>query len=125
MHYSAYLAFCLEVSKKSKLASTGLKYWVSASSKLGDHENKRHKEAVDKGHDFVKAMKDPFRGINVIMNRLEAIQIEENKSRVRLLMKCVEVLGNFKSAYESKMKVLNSIKILIRAPILNFKFTFD
>ena len=125
MHYSAYLAFCLEVSKKSKLASTGLKCWVSASSKLGDHENKRHKEAVDKGHDFVKAMKDPFRGINVIMNRLEAIQIEENKSRVRLLMKCVEVLGNFKSAYESKMKVLNSIKILIRAPILNFKFTFD
>ena len=28
--------------KKSNLASTGLKYWVSASSKLEDHENKRH-----------------------------------------------------------------------------------
>ena len=88
--------------KKLNLASTGLKYWVSASSKLGDHENKRHKEAVDKCHDFVKTMKDHSRGINVKMNRLETIQIEENGSRVRLLMKCVEFLGKFNISLRAK-----------------------
>ena len=61
--------------KKSNLASTGLKYWVPANSKLRDPENKRHKEAAYKCHNFVKTMKDPSRGIDVKMNRLEAIQI--------------------------------------------------
>ena len=63
--------------------------------KLRDHENGEHTEAVDKCHNFVKTMKDPSRAIDVKMNRLEAIQTEENRSRVRLLMKCVEFLGKF------------------------------
>ena len=84
---SKYALFCLKCLlfgglKKSNLASTGLKYWVSASSKLGDHENKRHREAVDKCHDFIKTMKDPSSGTDVKMNRIEASQIKENRSRV-------------------------------------------
>ena len=110
--------------KKWNLASTGLKYWVSASSKLGDHENKWHKEAVDKCHDFIKTVKDSSRGIDLKMNPLEASQIKENISRVRLLMKSVDFLGKFNISLRAK-NVLNSIKILIRVAILNFKFPFD
>ena len=69
--------FCLKCLlfgdlKKSNLASTGLKYWVSASSQLGDHENKWYKEAVDKCHDFIETMKDLSGGIDAKMNLLEA-----------------------------------------------------
>ena len=74
--------------KKLNLASTSLKYWISAlNPKLEDHRNKQYKEAVEKCHDFVKTMKDPSRGIDAKMNRFEARQIEEIRSRVRIFDK--------------------------------------
>ena len=60
--------------------------------------NKQYKEAVEKCHDFVKTMKDPYTGIDAKMNRLEARQIEENRSRVRILMKYLEFLGKFSTS---------------------------
>ena len=85
------------------MASTSLKYWVLAlSPKLGDHRNKQYKEAAEKCHDFVKTMKDPSLGIDAKMIRLEARQIEENSRRVRILMKCLELLGNFSTSLRAK-----------------------
>ena len=41
-------------------------------------------------------------GIDAKMNRLEARQIKENRSRVRILMKCLEFLGKFSTSLRAK-----------------------
>ena len=41
-------------------------------------------------------------GIDAKMNRLEARQIEKNRSRVRILMKCLEFLGTFSTSLRAK-----------------------
>ena len=77
------------------MASTGLKYWVSASSRLGDHENKWHKEAVDKCHDFIETMKDLSGGIDAKMNLLEAkISIWLKVTSGPFIVICLKVTHN-------------------------------
>ena len=98
--------FCLPCllfggSKKAKLVSTGLNYWKSALTKFLEHE-KIHGFQLEKYNNFIVNMKNPERGIDAQADQLEAGRIAENRSRVRLLMKCVEFVGKFNISLRSK-----------------------
>lgn len=79
---------------ESSLTTDGLKYWVSASSKLKRHdETESHKNSILDLECFIKTSQNPCQSIDAIINKLDVDIIKKNRRRILPIIACVEFLG--------------------------------